>query len=216
VQSLKASSVSMEHLPTVQVIGSQAANLSQAISDFIFSARIISGDRPIKNQQFTLLEYKSRMLPVWQDAIGGRDVVISVDISPKLPPLLVDTLFLETAINQVVNIALETTRIGTVELEFTAEQSLRGLRLNVSVEDTGSGIAGEELDSIFDFFEVDENGVSKSTQMQSLGFPIAKNAVEALGGVMTITSKPGRGTRVNFSIPVKRAAANDMSDNFDA
>ena len=212
VKSLKSSSISMEHLPTVQVIGLQAEKLMGAISDLIFSARIISGDRLVTDEVFTPLKYKARMLPVWQDLIGKRDVVISLNVSPKLTPLMVDTYFLETAINQIVNIAIEKTRVGQISIELSEERSLRSMRLNVSIEDTGSGIPSDELETLFDFFEVDENGISKNSHNLSLGYPIAKNAVQALSGVIRIDSQPGRGTRVSFSIPVKRAAANDLSD----
>jgi len=212
VKSLKASSISMEHLPTVQVIGLQAEKLMGAISDLIFSARIISGDRLVTEEVFTPLKYKARMLPVWQELIGKRDVVISLNISPKLTPLMVDTFFLETAINQIVNIAIDKTRVGAITLELSEELSLRSMRLNVSIEDTGSGIPNDELETLFDFFEVDDNGISKNSHNLSLGYPIAKNAIKALSGVIRIDSQPGRGTRVSFSIPVKRAAANDLSN----
>ena len=211
VKSLKSSSISMEHLPTVQVIGLQAGTLMGAISDLIFSARIISGDRSVTDEVFTPLKYRERILPVWQELIGSRDVVISLNVSPKLTPLMVDTFFLENAINQIVNIAIEKTRVGEITIELSEELSLRSMRLNVSIEDTGSGIPSDELETLFDFFEVDENGISKVSHNLSLGYPIAKNAIQALGGVIRIDSQPGRGTRVSFSIPVKRAAANDLT-----
>lgn len=213
VDSLKSSSVSMEHLPTVQIIGSQASALSQSISDYIFSARVISGDRPNVPKIFTPPEYRTRMLPVWQDIIGGRDVAISMNISPNMPSVYVDSFFLETAIGQIIKIAIQKTRVGTIEVEISEERSLRGIRLNVSIEDTGSGISDEDQNALFDFFEVDENGVSKVMHSQPLGFAIAKNAIDTLDGVMTVFSRLGRGTRVNFSVPVRRAADNDIQDD---
>ena len=111
------------------------------------------------------------------------------------------------------NIAIEKTRVGEITIELSEELSLRSMRLNVSIEDTGSGIPSDELETLFDFFEVDENGISKVSHNVSLGYPIAKNAIQALGGVIRIDSQPGRGTRVSFSIPVKRAAANDLTQD---
>jgi len=68
--------------------------------------------------------------------------------------------------------------------------------IEVAVSDTGSGIAADAIDGIFDRF-------SRSTDSPGagLGLAIAKGLVEAHGGTIRAYSAPGQGTRIVFTLP---------------
>jgi signal transduction histidine kinase len=72
-----------------------------------------------------------------------------------------------------------------------------GSHVEVTVRDTGTGIAPEAVAGIFDRF-------SKSTDSPGagLGLAIAKGLVEAHGGMIRVQSAPGQGTRIAFTLPV--------------
>lgn len=210
VQALKSSSVSLEHLPTVQVIGSQATTLNKSITDLIFSARMISGDRQIKLSTFNAYAYKSQMLPVWTQKIGKRNVQINFNITPDLPLFLVDPLYLQTAVEHLVEEAIPKTRVGSIDIDFALQQSLRGQMLRVTVEDTGDGLTEANQDAIDEFFEVDETGISIVDFEQTIGYSMSRSAVEAMGGTLALTSEIEKGTRASFAVPIKSAAANDV------
>jgi signal transduction histidine kinase len=69
------------------------------------------------------------------------------------------------------------------------------------VEDTGEGIAAEDLPYVFERFYRGEKSRSRMTGGAGLGLAIARGIVEAHGGAITIESAPERGTRVRFTIP---------------
>ena len=210
--SLKSSSISLEHLPTVQVIGNQANSLGQAISDLIASARILSGDSPTRQDVFIAEDLRSRVLDIAPELIGRRDISFSFDIAPNVTPVLVERHYVNTAIERLVRVAVRNTRAGTVNVRLSLENTLRGPCLNIVVEDTGSGMTPGEIDNLMAAFEHDVAGVSRVMTTEALDLPLAHQAVLALGGTMQVRSEVGEGTRVTMSIPVKRAAANDMSD----
>jgi signal transduction histidine kinase len=74
-----------------------------------------------------------------------------------------------------------------------------GSDVRVVVTDSGGGIAGTDLDHVFDpFFSTKADGTG-------LGLPIARQIVVAHGGSLTIESVPGDGTRVEVRLPLAAA-----------
>jgi signal transduction histidine kinase len=64
------------------------------------------------------------------------------------------------------------------------------------VSDTGCGIPGEHLSRIFDpYFTTKSTGTG-------LGLAIAHNIMEAMGGKINISSRPGKGTTFCITIPI--------------
>ena len=87
----------------------------------------------------------------------------------------------------------------------------KGSEIEVSVEDTGPGIAEEELTYVFErFYRVDKSR-SRATGGVGLGLTIAKRLVEAHGGRVTATSRVGKGSTFSFILP-----ADGDSDSRDA
>lgn len=80
-----------------------------------------------------------------------------------------------------------------------AENGQRVLRLEV--EDTGVGIARDELDKVFRNFEQTESG-RKSKSGTGLGMAISRDYARMMGGDITVESKVGKGSTFRFEIPV--------------
>ncbi|MDQ2908681.1 MAG: sensor histidine kinase [Candidatus Eremiobacteraeota bacterium] len=75
----------------------------------------------------------------------------------------------------------------------------RGARLFIDVVDLGPGMCPDDRAHAFDrFYRGSTRGV---TQGSGLGLAIAKRAVDRMGGTITLSSEPGRGTRVTLSLP---------------
>lgn len=102
----------------------------------------------------------------------------------------------EVLTNLVSNALRYTPAGGTVSIEVRGA----GDQVEVTVRDTGSGIAPDAVAGIFDRF-------SKSTDSPGagLGLAIAKGLVEAHGGTIRAESLPGQGTRIVFTLPVAGA-----------
>jgi signal transduction histidine kinase/CheY-like chemotaxis protein len=77
------------------------------------------------------------------------------------------------------------------------------------VEDTGAGIAPEEIDSIFEAFVQSQTG-KQAQEGTGLGLPITRKFVQMMGGEMTVSSVVGRGTTFKFDITVGVVDATDV------
>jgi signal transduction histidine kinase len=88
---------------------------------------------------------------------------------------------------------------GTVTIEAAVEAD--GLR--IAVQDTGEGIASDQLQRVFEpFWRADE---ARSGRGSGLGLTLAQRIVEALGGRIEASSTPGTGARFDVSVPVSGA-----------
>jgi signal transduction histidine kinase len=96
-------------------------------------------------------------------------------------------------------------------VKFTPEGGqieVRALRVNgevqVSVADTGPGIAAEDLQRIFEEFQQTEAGLEQR-EGTGLGLALSKRLVELHGGRIWVDSRPGAGSTFVFTLPAGRA-----------
>ncbi len=81
--------------------------------------------------------------------------------------------------------------------------------LRFEVEDTGPGIAPEEIVAVFEAFVQTRSG-QHSQQGTGLGMPISREFVHLMGGELIVNSKIGQGTCFHFDIPVMLVEAQDV------
>jgi signal transduction histidine kinase len=117
-------------------------------------------------------------------ALNGAD---DAPCSPRVGRVLQDLL---------VNAVRHTPADGTVRIE--ARRGSRGVE--IAVEDSGEGIAPQDLDRIFEpFFRADP---ARSGGSAGLGLALAKRIVEALGGRIDVNSRPASGSRFAVQLPL--------------
>ncbi len=80
--------------------------------------------------------------------------------------------------------------------------------LHFEIEDTGPGIAAEEMDDLFEAFSQTKTGL-QATEGTGLGLPISRSFVHAMGGEMTVSSTLEGGSIFSFETPIKPAIATD-------
>jgi len=107
-----------------------------------------------------------------------------------------DEMLFSRALNNLVENAVHYTPAGgTIEIRIAD----RGADSEVSVKDTGRGIAAEHLPRVFDrFYRADP---SRSSQGVGLGLALVKSIMDLHGGSAQIASEPGRGTTVTLTFP---------------
>jgi signal transduction histidine kinase len=134
---------------------------------------------------------------------SGPDLPIALVLDPTLPPVTTDLERLRLAlVNLLVN-ARQAVAARPASDSSSAPIALRtaslGERVSIVIADTGVGIDQPDLTHVFDpYFTTKRGGTG-------LGLAIAKNIVEGLGGTISVTSSPGRGTEVRIELPFDTA-----------
>ena len=78
--------------------------------------------------------------------------------------------------------------------------------MQVSISDTGIGIAADKMQTALEPFGQVENAFTKKYEGTGLGLPLAKALIELHGGEITIESQLDVGTTASFSLPAELAA----------
>jgi signal transduction histidine kinase len=111
-------------------------------------------------------------------------------VVPGLPLLYTDSGKLKVIIKNLLSNAVKFTSAGSVTVEARAQQG----GVEVSVRDTGVGIAPEALLIIFEPFRQLDNSNTRRYSGSGLGLHIVKRLLEVLGGTITVESEVGQGS----------------------
>ncbi|PYF74233.1 ATP-binding protein [Pedobacter nutrimenti] len=113
-----------------------------------------------------------------------------------------DKLRLKQVVMNLLTNAIKFTSEGevTLKVQFIQEEKRAGI-LKAQIEDTGIGIAREDLDYIFDEFSQVYSPSRTKQQGTGLGLAICKKIVELQGGKISVSSVPDKGSVFSFEIP---------------
>jgi signal transduction histidine kinase len=117
-----------------------------------------------------------------------------VDIPPNLPQIQGDATMLGQALMNLTLNAVQAMPDGGT-LRLSARNGGRG-RVEVAVEDTGIGIAPENLGRIFELYFTTRN------QGSGIGLSMVYRIVQLHDGDIEVESIPGRGTKFRLMLPV--------------
>lgn len=154
--------------------------------------------RELKMEQFSLREMLKEMLEDIASRAKEKEQSFEVAITPKLDKFLGVRVYLEEALaNLLMNAIKYTPRGGRVRLEVVE----RGERWLIKLEDSGIGIAKEDLPFIFDEFYRAQNARELEKTGTGLGLAISKKIIEMHKGKMWAESNLGKGTRFIIDLP---------------
>ena len=135
---------------------------------------------------------------VWRNTVGALVVAT-------------DRVKLKTVLKNLVGNAIKYTSAGSVTVSADRDDDELVLR----VEDTGVGIAPQDLEAIFEMFRRLEGAQARSVAGVGLGLYIVRQLVDRLGGTIAVASTPGEGSVFTVRLPLRaiRAPAPDLGDH---
>ncbi len=185
---------------TIDTIHQQVLHLTLLVEDLRLLALADAGALRLNIEPDSLEQALSKSIEAVRPRAEAKSVSLSLDTSADLPLVPMD----RTRIAQVVGNLLENAISHTPEsgrVSVTAEVTNAGTA-QVTVSDTGNGIPADDLPLVFErFYRVDPSR-ARATGGAGLGLTIARQLVEAHGGVIYAESEPGRGSRFTFELPI--------------
>jgi K+-sensing histidine kinase KdpD len=192
----------------LEVIDSEIDRLNHLLEGLIEIAQIEAGSKEPRRTWASLDEIVSIALARASGITAHHRV--KLDLAGELPPVRVD----EKALAEVFYVLIENATKyspSNTEIVIAARRTLEGDALKVSVEDQGVGIPPDLRGRVFDKFfrfSVPDSGARQRPAGLGMGLAIARALVEAHGGHIWIEdTSTGKGTRVSFTIPLKRNEA---------
>lgn len=138
-----------------------------------------------------------------------RGNTLSLNGGKPLPPLVISTdrQMLNSIISNLLKNALKFTQDGAIDYGYSLEKD----SVNFWVSDTGVGIAKDKQSRIFERFVQGDTSLARQYEGAGLGLSITKSYLAILGGEITLTSEPDKGSIFRFSVPFN-ASTKDTED----
>ncbi len=147
----------------------------------------------------------------------SKGIALILSVSPEVPASLVgDPLRLKQIVLNLVGNAVKFTDKGeiVVRADLVSREATTAV-VRFSVQDTGIGVSEEKQALIFEAFGQADDSTSREFGGTGLGLAIASQLVSMMGGSISVTSKPGRGSTFSFTavLPIGVEAASVMPRN---
>jgi signal transduction histidine kinase len=143
----------------------------------------------------------SSVASLMQAEARRRQIHLALELPARLPRLMLDAERIQQVLINLIGNSLKFTPAGG-EIKVAVRQ--RNGSLEISVCDTGIGIAPADCEHIFgEFSQVKRQANGRQPEGSGLGLAITRRIVEAHEGSITVTSTPGKGSIFRFTLPLR-------------
>ncbi|HEX5504372.1 MAG TPA: ATP-binding protein [Thermomicrobiales bacterium] len=175
----------------------EVERLSLLVDDLFELARLESGALRLDLAPSPVQELIAETLALMAAQADRRGLRLNSEVVGDPPPVLVDgQQITRVLLNLLQNALRHTPADGSVTVRAVPD----GAVVRLEVQDTGEGIAPEDLPRVFERFYRGDPARSREAG-SGLGLAIARGIVEAHGGRIWVESAPGAGSRFAFTVP---------------
>ena len=219
-------SLNLEQQEHLEIINRSGEHLLNLINDVLEMSKIESGRISFDETSFDLYRLLDSLEEMLQLKAKSKGLQLIFECCSDVPRYVqTDQGKLRQVLINLLGNALKFTQEGSVTLRasllkgqgqinnqmeaISTAGSIEPMRIQLEVEDTGFGIALEEMNTLFQAFVQTQSG-RKSQEGTGLGLPISQQFVELMGGKITVNSILNQGTTFKVEIPIKLAEAVDI------
>ncbi|WP_341735619.1 response regulator [Microcoleus sp. CAWBG640] len=219
--------LSNENIENLRIINRSGQHLLELINDVLDLSKIEAGIVALDESSFDLYQLLDTLEEMFQIKAETKNLHLKFSVQSQVPQYiktdekklrvcLINLLgnsikFTENGGEILLRVGLETVPFQSEETEIDSN-SISNERCVIffEVQDTGVGIAAEEMDTLFNAFVQTEAG-KKAADGTGLGLNITKKYVEIMGGNIEVSSILGEGTTFKFNIKLCAVAPSEVN-----
>lgn len=192
-----------------ETIRSSGEALLSIINDVLDFSKIEADKLTLLPEPFDLERCIHEVLILLQAGARKRSIDLLFDYDLFMPTrFLADPGRMRQVLTNLIGNAVKFTEHGHVLIRVVGIEAHDGQQqLHVTIEDTGIGIAPENIASIFGEFAQVEDQANRKFEGTGLGLAITKRLIEMMGGEIWVDSEPGAGSCFGFSLTLPLAEA---------
>ncbi|ELV8723149.1 response regulator [Vibrio harveyi] len=187
-------------------IDTSSHTLLTLLNDILDLSKIESGHLQLSLIETDIREVVYQSMILFQSKATSKQLELNINLDERIPARIkVDDHRIKQIVMNLVSNAVKFTEKGCINVDVDYQESTtqKSVFLTFRVSDTGVGIEKDKLDSIFEPFTQEDEGISRQFGGTGLGLAICRQLVAMMGGKLTATSSKGVGTSFEFSIEVE-------------
>ncbi len=199
--------LSPEQQDYIRTAENAADTLLSLINDVLDFSKIEAGKLNLNAVPVNICQQVEAVISLAAATPKAQEIDLFFSPAPQTPlEVIGDPVRLRQILHNLINNAVKFTPQGhvSVSLQPGGSEEQPGSSINISVEDTGIGIAPEHQALIFNAFRQADHSTTREYQGTGLGLAITRHLVEAMGGTISVTSRVGEGSRFTVNLPLQR------------
>lgn len=188
----------------LQTVMRNAHRMVKLIDELITFNKIESGQTQIHLQKGNPLEFIEEIYYLFKDIAGKKDINFELRLENNGEEVWYSPSYVEKIVNNLVSNAIKfTSEGGTIILSSCIiERNAGEVMLDIRVEDTGIGIAKEELGNVFNNYYQTRRGQNFDSNGWGIGLALTRNLVQMHKGTIAVESGIGKGTKFSVLLNV--------------
>lgn len=186
------------YLPMLNRAQSRIDGLVQTISDLLSLSRSEQAESQGDPELLEVAPVVETVVGLQTEHIAARGLTVVTEFESGLPPVLAPADDFSMILTNLVGNAVKYNRDGG---RVTVRARHDGEWVRIDMEDTGIGIARENLDLVFTEFFREKRPETRNLEGSGLGLAIVKRLTERAGGQLEVTSEEGTGSTFSVLLP---------------
>jgi signal transduction histidine kinase/PAS domain-containing protein len=182
-------------------IESNGRHLLTIINEILDISRIEAGRMPLQVSRFAIPELVNEVRAELEPIILRSKLTVTIDLARDLRPITSDRQKVKQILLNLLSNALKFTHQGSVTI--SARRRPRDRAVELSVADTGIGIAPADQERIFEDFRQLDNSPTRAYGGTGLGLSICRRLAQMMGGSIVLHSQVGVGSRFTLTLPTQ-------------
>ncbi|MFN4092847.1 MAG: PAS domain-containing sensor histidine kinase, partial [Brevundimonas sp.] len=177
----------------VALIQSSSQTLTRLVSDILEISRVEAGSLTLEPVSVDLQSALASVVEAARLRAETKGLRFHSRLSGLDVLVLADATRLKQVLGNLLDNALKFTAAGSITVVIRFDRSRA--QLNLRVSDTGIGFDASETDALFEKFVQADTSITRRFGGSGVGLSIVKGLVQLMGGGVSATSEPGRGSR---------------------
>jgi len=182
----------------ISVVHGAGTTMRALVDDILDVAKMETGNLTIEAAPFDLKGILVDAARLWTEQAEAKGVAFVLALGDCPRQIQGDAARVRQVVFNLLSNALKFTEQGEVSLSASCDCE----RYRIVVSDTGIGIPRNKWEQVFESFRQADAGTTRKFGGTGLGLAICRTLARAMGGDVTVTSEPGRGSSFEVTLPL--------------
>ncbi|GAA4318977.1 response regulator [Mucilaginibacter gynuensis] len=196
----KQDNLSEDQIKYASVIFNAGNDLLTLINDILDLSKIESGKLDMQNEDVKVADILNDMEMLFAEVASNKKINFTTSVKDTPAFIYTDKVRVEQVVKNLLSNAFKfTPESGSIAINVT--QGIAPDTISFHIKDTGIGISPDKQKLIFEAFQQADGSTSRKYGGTGLGLSISRELAMLLGGAITLTSEPGRGSEFTLTLP---------------